>query len=79
MIDHGLLDGLLLVKEPQHSPHQTEVCVVRGSPRDYAAAHPTRPGLIAEVEHPVGQRDHPLAHRDERNRLAHEVACRMPG
>jgi len=86
LIDHGfldeddpieLLDGLLLVKEPQHSPHRTavllvakalergfgegwfvqtqspiilddrsepepDVCVVRGSPRDYAAAHPTR-------------------------------------
>ena len=93
MIDHGLLDeddpielldGLLLVKEPQHSPHRTavllaakalergfgegwfgqtqspiilddrsepepDVCVVRGSPRDYAAAHPTRPVLIVEV------------------------------
>ena len=79
-----LLDGLLLVKEPQHSPHRTavllvskalerafgegwfvqtqspiilddrsepepDVCVVRGSPRDYAAAHPTRPALIVEV------------------------------
>src|SRR5436190_5599471 len=93
LIDHGLLDeddpvelldGLLLVKEPQHSPHRTavllvakalergfgegwfvqtqspiilddrsepepDVCVVRGSPRDYAAAHPTRPALIVEV------------------------------
>src|SRR3990167_1237727 len=93
MIDHGLLDeddpvelldGLLLVKEPQHSPHRTavilvakalergfgegwfvqtqspiilddrsepepDVCVVRGSPRDYVAAHPTRPALIVEV------------------------------
>lgn len=93
MIDHSLLDeddpvelldGLLLVKEPQHSPHRTavilvakalergfgegwfvqtqspiilddrsepepDVCVVRGSPRDYAAAHPTRPALIVEV------------------------------
>jgi len=93
MIDHGfldeddpveLLDGLLLVKEPQRSPHRTavllvakalergfgegwfvqtrspivlddrsepepDVCVVRGSPRDYAAAHPTRPVLIVEV------------------------------
>ena len=79
-----LLDGLLLVKEPQHSPHRTavllvakalerafgegwfvqtqspiilddrsepepDVCVVRGSPRDYAAEHPTRPALIVEV------------------------------
>jgi len=25
------------------------VCVVRGRPRDYAAAHPTRPALVAEV------------------------------
>src|SRR6266511_3277799 len=93
MIDHGLLDeddaielldGLLLVKEPQHSPHRTAVllvakalerafgegwfvqtqspiilddrsepepdaCVVRGSPRDYAHAHPTRPALVVEV------------------------------
>src|SRR5881296_2716588 len=93
MIDHGfldeddpieLLDGLLFVKEPQHSPHRTavllvakalergfgegwfvqtqspiildvrsmpepDVCVVRGSPRDYAAAHPSRPALIVEV------------------------------
>jgi len=93
LIDHGLLDeddpvelldGLLLVKEPQHSPHRTavllvakalelgfgegwfvqtqspiilddrsepepDVCVVRGSPRDYTAAHPSRPGLIVEV------------------------------
>jgi Uma2 family endonuclease len=93
LIDHGfldeddpieLLDGLLLVKEPQPSPHRTaillaakalersfgegwfvqtqspialddrsepepDVCVVRGSPRDYAAAHPTRPALIVEV------------------------------
>jgi len=93
LIDHGflheddpveLLDGLLVVKEPQHSPHRTavllvaralerafgegwfvqtqspiilddrsepepDVCVVRGSPRDYAASHPTRPALIVEV------------------------------
>jgi len=79
-----LLDGLLLVKEPQSSPHRTavllvakalerafgdgwfvqvqspiglddrsepepDVCVVRGSPRDYIHAHPTRPELIVEV------------------------------
>jgi Uma2 family endonuclease len=79
-----LLDGLLLVKEPQQSPHRTavvlvaraverafgdgwfvqvqspiilddrsepepDVCVVRGTPRDYVDAHPTRPGLIVEV------------------------------
>jgi len=93
LIDHGfldeddpieLLDGLLLVKEPQHSPHRTavllaakalerafgegvfvqtqspiilddrsepepDVCVVRGAPRDYLAAHPTRPVLVVEV------------------------------
>src|SRR5438046_10339118 len=75
-----LLDGLLLVKEPQHSAHRTavllvakaverafgegwfvqtqspivlgarsepepDVCVVRGSPRDYVDAHPTPPAL----------------------------------
>jgi Uma2 family endonuclease len=79
-----LLDGLLLVKEPQGSPHRTavllvakavecavgegwfvqsqspislddrsepepDVCVVRGSPRDYVDAHPTSPGLVVEV------------------------------
>lgn len=93
LIDHGfldeddpieLLDGLLLVKEPQHSPHRTavllvakalerafgegwfvqtqspiilddrsepepDVCVVRGSPRDYVDAHPRGPALIVEV------------------------------
>ena len=93
LIDHGLLDeddpvelldGLLLVKEPQHSRHRTavllvaraverafgddwfvqtqspiilddrsepepDVCVVRGSPRDYVDAHPTRPALVVEV------------------------------
>jgi len=93
LIDHGvldeddpieLLDGLLLVKEPQSSPHRTavllvakalerafgdgwfvqtqspiglddrsepepDVCVVRGSLRDYVAAHPTHPALVVEV------------------------------
>lgn len=93
LIDHGLLDeddpielldGLLLVKEPQHSLHRTavllaakaveaafgeawfvqiqspiilddrsepepDVCVVRGSPRDYVDAHPRRPALVVEV------------------------------
>src|SRR5437016_13920881 len=79
-----LLDGLLLVKEPQSSPHRTavllvartlerafgdgwfvqvqspigldarsepepDVCVVRGSLRDYTHAHPTRPELVVEV------------------------------
>jgi Uma2 family endonuclease len=93
LIDHGLLDeddpielldGLLLVKEPQSSPHRTavglvakalerafgdgwfvqvqspiglddrsepepDVCVVRGSLRDYVDAHPTHPALVVEV------------------------------
>ena len=93
LIDHGfldeddpieLLDGLLLVKEPQHSPHRTavllvakalerafgdgwfvqtqspiildgrsepepDVCVVRGSPRDYVDSHPRGPALAVEV------------------------------
>jgi len=93
LMDHGfldeddpieLLDGLLLVKEPQSSPHRTavllvakalerafgegwfvqtqspiglddrsepepDVCVVRGSLRDYVDAHPTHPALIVEV------------------------------
>ncbi len=93
LINHGfldeddpieLLDGLLLVKEPQHSQHRTavllvakalerafgegwfvqtqspivlddrsepepDVCVIRGSPRDYVDAHPRRPALIVEV------------------------------
>jgi Uma2 family endonuclease len=93
LIDHGfldedepieLLDGLLLVKEPQHSPHRTavllvaralerafgdgwfvqvqspiilddrsepepDICVVRGSPRDYVDSHPRRPALVVEV------------------------------
>jgi Uma2 family endonuclease len=79
-----LVDGLLLVKEPQHSRHRTavvlaaqaverafgpgwfvqvqspiivdrrsepepDVCVVRGTPRDYVDAHPRRPALIVEV------------------------------
>jgi Uma2 family endonuclease len=93
LIDHGfldeddpveLVDGLLLVKEPQASAHRTavllvakalerafgdgwfvqtqspiilgdrsepepDVCVVRGSPRDYVDAHPRRPALVVEV------------------------------
>ena len=93
LIDHGfldeddpieLVDGLLLVKEPQSSPHRTavllaaktlelafgegwfvqtqcpialggrsepepDVCVIRGSPRDYVDAHPTGPALVVEV------------------------------
>jgi Uma2 family endonuclease len=79
-----LLDGLLVVKEPQASPHRTavllaaralerafgegwfvqvqspigldprsepepDVCVVRGSPRDYVDAHPRHPALVVEV------------------------------
>ena|SRR5262245_12150726 len=81
-----LIDGLLLVKEPQSSPHRTaillvakaleqafgdgwfvqvqspiilgersepepDVCVVRGSPRDYVDAHPGRPALVVEIAH----------------------------
>ena len=93
LIDHGfldeddpseLLDGLLLVREPQLSLHRTavllvaralerafgegwfvqtqspiilddrsepepDVCVVRGSPRDYVDAHPRHPALVVEV------------------------------
>ena len=93
LIEHGvldeddpveLIDGLLLVKEPQHSSHRTavllagralerafgegwfvqtqspislgarsepepDVCVVRGPPRDYVDAHPSRPALVVEV------------------------------
>src|SRR5262245_62473200 len=93
LLDHGLLheddrmellDGLLLVKEPQPSRHRTavllvaktverafgegwfvqtqspiilddrsepepDVCVVRGSPRDYVDSHPTQPALVVEV------------------------------
>jgi hypothetical protein len=53
-IDHGLLDeddpielldGLLLVKEPQQP--EPDVCVVRGTPRDYVATHPAHPALVA--------------------------------
>jgi Uma2 family endonuclease len=93
LIAHGILDedepvellgGVLLLKEPQASPHRTsilltakalerafgdgwfvqtqspialdarsepepDVCVVRGSPRDYVDGHPRRPALIVEV------------------------------
>ena len=93
LIDHGfldeddrveLLDGLLLVKEPQRSVHRTavllaartlqrafgdgwfvqtqspivlddrsepepDVCVVRGTPRDYVDSHPGSPALVVEV------------------------------
>ena len=31
------------------SEPERDVCVVRGSPRDFVAAHPTRPALIVEV------------------------------
>src|SRR4029077_436782 len=31
------------------SEPEPDVCVVRGSPRDYVDAHPTRPALIVEV------------------------------
>ena len=79
-----LIDGQLIVREPQHTPHATaidlvqealrdafgvgwrvrvqlpvaldeatepepDVSVVRGSPRDYLAEHPSRPALIVEV------------------------------
>jgi Uma2 family endonuclease len=79
-----LLDGLLVVREPQKSPHaatvtqvahvvgtafgagwhvrvqapvaldddsepEPDVAVVAGVPRDYLAAHPSRPTLIVEV------------------------------
>ena len=115
LIDHGLLDeddpielldGLLLVKEPQHSPHRTavlltaktlergfgegwfvqtqspiilddrsepepDVCVVRGSPRDYAAAHPTHPALIVEVAQ-SGPADAPVR-ADGRSHRPHEA------
>ncbi len=50
LIDHGfvdeddpieLLDGLLLVKEPQHSPHRTAVLLVAKAVE--RADHPRRP------------------------------------
>lgn len=79
-----LVDGQMVVREPQHTPHATatqlvaealravfgrgwhvrcglpvalddysepepDVSVVRGVPRDYAAAHPSRPVLVVEV------------------------------
>jgi Uma2 family endonuclease len=79
-----LVDGLLLVREPQSSLHRTailliaralddafgdgwfiqiqspiilgdrsepepDVCVVRGSPRDYVDSHPRLPALVVEV------------------------------
>ena len=31
------------------SEPEPDVCVVRGSPRDYVDAHPTRPALVVEV------------------------------
>ena len=61
------------------SEPELDACVVRDSPRDLAAAHPTRPGLIVEVAQPLGQHEHTLAHRDEGNHFVHEVGCRMPG
>ena len=33
----------------RRSAPEPDVCVVRGSPRDYTAEHPTRPALIVEV------------------------------
>src|SRR5918994_1434802 len=41
LIDHGVLDD--------RSEPEPDVCVVRGSPRDYVDAHPTHPALIVEV------------------------------
>src|SRR5881628_698599 len=62
LIDHGfldeddrieLLDGLLLVKEPQflddRSEPEPDVAVIHGSPRDYVDAHPMHPALVVEV------------------------------
>lgn len=53
LIDHGfldeddpieLLDGLLLVKEPQHSPHRTAVLLVaKAVERAFGGHHPRRP------------------------------------
>jgi Uma2 family endonuclease len=31
------------------SEPEPDVCVIRGSPRDYTEAHPTRPALVVEV------------------------------
>jgi len=31
------------------SEPESDACVVRGSPRDYTSAHPTRPALVVEV------------------------------
>jgi len=31
------------------SEPEPDVCVVRGSPRDYVESHPTRPALVVEV------------------------------
>ena len=125
LMDHGvlneddpveLLDGLLLVKEPQHSRHRTavllaaraverafgegwfvqtqspiilddrsepepDVCVVRGSPRDYVDAHPMRPALIVESRRPAapGPRRKVAAHARAGSRttgsLTRSIAC----
>jgi Uma2 family endonuclease len=42
-----LLDGVLVVKEPQGSPHA--VAIVTGAPRDYLGAHPSTADLVVEV------------------------------
>jgi hypothetical protein len=42
-----LLDGMLVVKEPQGSPHA--VAIVTGAPRDYLGAHPSTADLVVEV------------------------------
>lgn len=36
--------------DPRSQP-EPDVCVVRGSPRDYVDAHPRRPALVVEVAH----------------------------
>jgi len=43
-----LLDGVLVVREPQGSRHSAAV-VVRGAPWDYASGHPTAPLLLVEI------------------------------
>ena len=37
-----------IILDDQSEP-EPDVCVVRASPRDYAAAHPTHPALVVEV------------------------------
>lgn len=42
--------GLPVALDDDSEP-EPDVCVVRGGPRDYRDAHPTRPVLIVEVSH----------------------------